>query len=279
MLDFTKENNWNFETIKEPVLRPNGQQVPNLFNLVRTDTDTVLHTHRDSYTVLSHDNVVNATHESIKAANISNDFDFKVDCIDSGRKLQIDVLFNDVVTEPAVGDYVKFRIRAFNSYDGSWAFQTSADAERLWCLNGCTTADSISKLWMRHTSQISTEGAAAKIVNGLEIFHTQKDLWQHWMKQKVDHNSAEQFFKRTLVNHKTKSSEENWNKKQLENLMGQLDSEFANLGKNQWAVYNCMTHWATHTQGAKSPHNVTRDREQKVAFALNTPTWKNGSLA
>ena len=70
MLDFTKENNWNFETIKEPVLRPNGQQVPNLFNLVRTDTDTVLHTHRDSYTVLSHDNVVNATHESIKAANI-----------------------------------------------------------------------------------------------------------------------------------------------------------------------------------------------------------------
>ena len=128
MLDFTTENNWNFETIKEPVLRPNGQEVPNLFNLVRTDTDEVLHTHRNSYTVLPHDDVVNSTYDSIKAANISDDFDFKVDCLDSGRKMKIEVLFNDLVTEPSVGDHVKFRIRAYNSYDGSWAFQTSADA-------------------------------------------------------------------------------------------------------------------------------------------------------
>ncbi len=34
--------------------------------------------------------------------------------------------------------------------------------------------------------------------------------------------------------------------------MGQLDNEFRDLGKNKWAVYNCMTHWATHTTQNKT---------------------------
>lgn len=279
MLDFTNTDEtptWNFEVEERPLI-PEGLDAPvdGWKALVRTDTNETLHVHKNSYKMLPHDDVVNSTYESIKASNISTDFDFKVKCVDSGKRLQIDVLFNDLVTEPAVGDHVKYRIRAFNSYDGSWAYQTTADALRLWCLNGCTTADQLSQTWMRHTSQVSTEGAADKILIGLETFHKQKDMWKDWMSRKVERENAEIFFRNHLVKNNTKTSEESWNKKQLENLMGQLDQEFGQLGKNKWAVYNCMTHWATHTTQSKSPLSVTRDREQKVARALNTNHFQN----
>jgi len=63
------------------------------------------------------------------------------------------------------------------------------------------------------------------------------------------------------------------NQKQLENLMGQLDTEMGLLGPNKWAVYNCMTHWSTHTTDNKKPHKVTRQRERLVGQVLNTKAW------
>jgi hypothetical protein len=210
---------------------------------------------------------------ALKKADISNDFNFEVRGLDDGRKLQIDVLFNDIVTEPAKGDHIKYRVRAYNSYDGSWAYQTSADALRLWCLNGCTTPDAISKVWMRHTSQVSTQGASDKIISGLETFHNQKDLWDGYMHTRISKDTAERFFKNEVVKQKTKTNEEKWNQRQLENLMGQLNNEFNDLGKNKWALYNCLTHWATHTTKNKSPETVTRQREDLIGRAMNSRAW------
>ena len=93
------------------------------------------------------------------------------------------------------------------------------------------------------------------------------------MKQKITAKKAENFFKKYLINHQTKSSEEKYNSKQLEKLMGQLKTETKDLGHNKWALYNCMTHWASHTAEHKSPVSVTRDREQKIAKAINTKAW------
>jgi hypothetical protein len=276
MLDFKEnENQWNFEVNEMPIV-PQGMSEPieGWKSLVRADTGTVLHVHRNSYHVLSHDDVVNSTYDSIKNANVSNDFNFEVIALDGGRKLQIDVLFNDIVTEPSKGDYVKYRVRGYNSYDGSWAYQTSADALRLWCLNGCTTPDAISKVWMRHTSQVSTESSAQKIISGLETFHNQKTLWNEYMKTPVKLNQAETFFKNNVTKRNSKTSEEKFNSKQLEILMKQLGNEFNDLGKNKWALYNCLTHWATHTDSKSStPQSVTRNREGLIAKAMNTREW------
>ena len=104
-------------------------------------------------------------------------------------------------------------------------------------------------------------------LDALSVYINQKEIWQQYKKNKVDPRNVENFFKANLVDQKTNTSCESFNKRQLENLMGQLNNEFDQLGKNQWAVYNCMTHWATHTQDAKNPNNVTRDRENKLVTA------------
>lgn len=274
MLDFTNTtNDWNFETVKEPVMRPNGQIMENIYNLVRTDTDEVLHTHNNSYTVLSHDDAVNAAYDAVKEADISQDFSVDIKCMDSGRKLKGTILFNDLTIEPQKGDHVKLRMDFFNSYDASWAYANQLAGLRLVCTNGMVSPQAIAKVWARHTANINVQASVSQIAQGMDTFFHNKEQWQQWMKVKVSRNQAEALFKATVVKRRQKATDERHNAKQLEVLLGQLDNEFSTLGKNKWALYNCLTHWSSHTEASKTPEIAQRSREAKVASAMNSKEW------
>jgi hypothetical protein len=274
MLDFTNTtNDWNFETVKEPVMRPNGQVMENIYNLVRTDTDEVLHTHNNSYTILSHDDAVNAAYDAVKEADISQDFSVDIKCMDSGRKLKGTILFNDLTIEPQEGDHVKLRMDFFNSYDASWAYANQLAGLRLVCTNGMVSPQAIAKVWARHTANINVQASVSQIAQGMDTFLHNKEQWQQWMKVKVSRDQAEALFKDTVVKRRTKATDERYNAKQLEVLLGQLDTEFSTLGKNKWALYNCLTHWSSHTEASKTPEIAQRSREAKVASAMNSKQW------
>ena len=274
MLDFTNTTNeWNFETVKEPVMRPNGQIMENIYNLVRTDTDEVLHTHNNSYTILSHDDAVNAAYDAVKEADISQDFSVDIKCMDSGRKLKGTILFNDLTIEPQKGDHVKLRMDFFNSYDASWAYANQLAGLRLVCTNGMVSPQAIAKVWARHTANINVQASVSQIAQGMDTFFHNKEQWQQWMKVKVSRDQAEALFKDTVVKRRTKATDERYNAKQLEVLLGQLDTEFSTLGKNKWALYNCLTHWSSHTEASKTPEIAQRSREAKVANAMNSKQW------
>ena len=183
------DTNTNFKVEERPVI-PNGLKTPveGWKALVRTDNNEVLHLHRDSYTMLPHEDVISSTKDAIKKAGHKNT-EFSAYCLDGGRQLQVDVLFNDLVIEPEVGDHVKFRVRAFKSYNGSWAYQNSTDALRMFCDNGCTHPNTLTKTWMRHTSQINLEGVTEKIKLGVDTFFNQKEIWQQYKKNKVNKKS------------------------------------------------------------------------------------------
>ena len=100
MLDFSQTNDWNFEVEERPVLVEGLGRIEGKKALVRTDTNTLMGVHSENYRKISHDEIVNGQYEAIKEANISHDFDFKVHCVDGGRKLKVEVLFNDLVQEP-----------------------------------------------------------------------------------------------------------------------------------------------------------------------------------
>lgn len=262
-----------FEVMEKPLTVDGYGEIPKFKALFRGDTNQLLHVHNESYTVLSNETVINAQYDAIKKANISGDFDFKVTSLDDGRKLKVEVLFNDIVTEPEVGDYVKFRATAFNSYDGSWAYQNQTDGLRLWCTNGCTSADTIARIWARHTTNLNISSTVNQIERGLNIFQNQKELWDNYRSTKINVEQAHQFFKTDVVPVKSKAEEFAFNKKQVNILIEQLSQEMSGLGRNKWALYNCLTHWASHTDGHKIPEAVTRDREQIIARAINSRAW------
>jgi hypothetical protein len=262
---------WNLAAVKEG----HGISVPQSMArcIVRTDTNEVLGVHGSKYKAIKHDDVVNTVFDAVNKSGISKDYQEKIEVFDNGAKLRGTINFPDLVIEPAVGDHIHFQIVFFNSYDGSWAFGQQAQGLRLWCLNGCTSPDTVAKTVAKHTANVDIVASSAKIQLGLSAFFNSKELYQKWMKVDVPDLVAENFFKGTLCHVKTKTSEHKHNIKQLENIMGLWSGNAGHLGKNKWALYNTMTEWATHTQESRSPANTRRIRENQVARAMNELTY------
>lgn len=268
MLDFSN-NDWNFPVESQPVFDQLGNPIQGSQAVVRTDTNEVLGVHGSRYRILSHDDVVNSIMDAVRSSNLSADYTERVSVIEGGRKMRGEILFNDLVVEPKVGDVVQFRISFFNSYDASWSFSQAADGLRLWCLNGCTTPMGTARSRYKHTQSINVDGSATKMVNGFQFFHEQRDEWEKWMSIQVSDQMAEMFFKHTLAKSASRQVLANkTNEKQLERLLSIWSDEKAQLGSNKWALYNAMTYWASHTQDLKNPQVARRNREDAIAKAM-----------
>ena len=269
MLDF-QSNSYDFPVEEQPVFTQDGELIPDHKCIVRTDTGKTLGLHGSRYRIISHDDVVNSILDGVKASNLTSDYEVNVDVIEGGRKLRGEIIFPDLVQQPAVNDYVQFRVSFFNSYDGSWAFSQQANGLRLWCLNGCTTADAIAKSRFKHTASVNVDGSAAKIIGGAEHFMGRSQVWQSWMQTRLNNDQVEQFFRSTICKVVTKQKQVmKTNEKQLENLLIGWDREKVDLGWNKWALYNCLTHWATHTNDLKSPQIARYNREIAISNAMN----------
>jgi len=267
-------NDFNFPVEQQPIHDQLGNIIAGHQAVVRTDTDQVLGVHGSRYKIVSHDDVVNSVLDGVKSADLSADYEVSVDVLEDGRKLRGEILFNNLTVMPAVGDYVKFRVSFFNSYDASWSFSQQANGLRLWCLNGCTTPDTVARSRYKHTASINVEGAAAKVVNGLEHFQSRKDIWQSWMQTKLEQPQIENFFKKTVCKTFTRQqSVTKTNEKQLENLLSIWSDERSSLGSNKWALYNCLTYWATHTQDLRKPEIAKYNRELQIASAMKSKQW------
>lgn len=276
MLDMT--NDWSFPVEMQPVFDMHGNEINGQQCVMRTDTNQVLGVHGSRYKAVSHDDVVNSILDGVSQADLSNDYTVDVEVLEDGRKLRGHILFNDLTVEPAVGDYTKFKVDFFNSYDASWSFSQAASGLRLWCLNGCTTPDAVAKSRYKHTASINVEGSANKMINGLQHFMSRKEVWQSWMATPLAYAQVENFFKKTVAKAFTRQQQiSKTNEKQLENLLGIWADESSNLGRNKWALYNTLTYWATHTGELRTPHTARYNREATIASAMRNKLWEFSS--
>ena len=271
-------NDWNFPVEMMPT--PNavtGEPEPDAFQVVRTDTNTVLGHHGSRYKLVPHDDVVNSIMDAVKESKITTDYNEPtISVFENGRKMRGEIIFPDLTIETQIGDYTKARIVFTNSYDQSWSFFQSVDALRLWCKNGCTTPDAVTRSRYKHTTFLNVDASAAKIKTGIDHFHTRKDTWQAWMKRTLSDDWVELFFKKTIAKGFTRQqSVDNVNQKQMENLLRLWETEKNQLGNNQWALYNCLTYWATHTQDARTPHVQRHNREIQIAKAMTSNHWRS----
>jgi len=256
----------NFESIDVP---------PSMARcIVRTDTNKVLGVHGSKYKAIKHDDVVNSVFEAVIASGISNDYDHKINVFDDGAKMRGIIRFNDLTIEPAVGDTIVFQLTFFNSYDGSWAFQQSAEGLRLVCLNGMVSQYSVAKTWQKHTANINVKASASKLQAALDGFFQTKESYINWKSTYVSDQMAEDFFKHKVCRINNNTSTFKWNEKRLDDLMVCWRNDSGALGKNKWALYNALTYWSSHTEDNKSPANTQRLREGIVSKAIAKGNWE-----
>ncbi len=104
---------------------------------------------------------------------------------------------------------------------------------------------------------------------------SRKEVWQAWMATPVTTPMAERFFKATVAKAFTRQTEvTKTNERQLEKLLEIWANECRDLGRNKWALYNCLTYWATHTQDLRSPHTAQYNRESAIASAMRSKHWE-----
>lgn len=277
MLDFTNPT-WDFPVELQETYDRTGRKIEGNRVVVRTDTGE--HMSRglgDKYKIITHSNVVNSIMDSIDdvANTLGTAYEEKIHIIDGGRKLRGEINFPDWKIEPVVDDICTFRIQFYNSYDASWAFQQSAEAFRLWCLNGCTTPNTVAKTWAKHTTNVSVQASSTKILKGFEAFKESDILFKSYVNYKISNEDAERFINDALCKVKQRGNPDHphYNKSRREDLLRMWDNNRANIGNNQWALYNTLTEWATHTDHLGNPENARRLRENEIAKAMNSNRW------
>ena len=272
MFDST-ENSYDFEVEMQPLIH-NDLEVTGKKALVRTDTGETLGIHGSRYHPVTHSTVINTIMDGIAESNLTKDYESSFHIYDGGRKLKAEIKFPDLTVQPSIGDITCFRVTATNSYDGTWSFSQSADGLRLFCLNGQTLAEAISRTVSKHTANIDVSGSARKIIKTYESFQGNEQIWKDYQSIKIDAWDAEYFLKNTILKKHTYTTDKLYNKKGLENIMKIWSEEAANLGYNKWALYNSLTNWATHTCGSSSPHNLALQRNAIITKAMNSSQWE-----
>jgi len=243
--------------------------------IVRTDTNEVLGVHSGKYNMVKHNDIVENIMEGVALADISKDYDHSIKVYENGSKLKGSFVFNDLVQkDPEVNDIIRFKVDYMNSYDGMWSIMINAYGERLWCLNGCTSPESVTREKNKHTAGFNVQASADQIKMALEVFFNDRERWDAWRATKVNNDQVQKVFEKTLAKPTTPTLTNKVNWKQLTRLMDNYRQETAVLGNNKWAAYNAATDWASHPENVPNPHRVIVRRQDAVQKMLNNKLWE-----
>ena len=253
------------------------EAIPDKYEYFRKDTGATLGVHTASYNHDGYKKHVSHVIEAVKEMGTLDQLDTS-----NGRKLKLELLFPNNIIEPQIGDITKLRLRDWDSYDGSWGRRLWIDGMRLWCLNGCTSPAFKLGFYAKHTKSISGDESINRILTSMKSmvsnFYEDEAKFKRWISTSVTQEEAQELFSRTLAHQKTAVEEDGKWKHHSPNVMddlrGKIDSNFSQVGRNLYGVYNAATEWATHVQTKRGQiHNIERTRESKVASMLNSPDW------
>ena len=243
--------------------------------IVRTDTNEVLGVHSGKYNMVKHNDIVENIMEGVALADISKDYDHSIKVYENGSKLKGSFVFNDLVQkDPEVNDIIRFKVDYMNSYDGMWSIMINAYGERLWCLNGCTSPEAVTREKNKHTAGFNVQASADQIKLALEVFFNDRERWDAWRATKVNNDQVQKVFEKTLAKPTTPTLTNKVNWKQLTRLMDNYRQEVNVLGNSKWAAYNAATDWASHPENVPNPHRVIVRRQDAVQKMLNNKLWE-----
>ena len=242
------------------------QVVPNKKVLVRDDNNESVGIVGQSYDVAQHPDAFRTVERIISNSDL--------DTTGVTRDIQVShdgARAYAVYTLPAhsVGqgkEETALQISTRNSFDGSWCFHVEVGAVRMICLNGQVFLDSFAMFKARHTAGLNMDHAARKLSKAIDVYQNESERWIRWQNTSVTDNQAFKTFADvagckfvTPVKAMTSTVEslllepEVYRNRTLMNLWTQYtNDERKALGSTAWAIYNTMTHWATHASATKS---------------------------
>ena len=249
----------------------NDVTIKNKKALVRTDTNESLAVVSGSYQVAQHPDAFRTVERIIAGSDLDlTDIKRTIETSHNGARAYARYTFPAHEIETSRGDTATLEMLARNSFDGSWCFHVDIGAFRGICSNGQVFIEDFAFFKSKHTRGLNMAHAARKLSKSLEVYEQEVERWKKWKRTEVADYEAFNIFGKAanckyFVNPgvETVSSlleqPEVSRNKTLVKLWNHFAAEESKaLGNNLWAVYNTLTHWATHAPAGKktAQHNI-----------------------
>lgn len=177
------------------------------------------------------------------------------------------------------GDKTQMRIIMMNSYDGSWKLQVFGGGLRGACTNGQVFGKSMAKYASRHIRSLSIQAASDKIAMAFQQWRDNKALWDTMHCTAIADKdafvlAAAYAGDKNAVKLGMPTKDTDWPTSRIfEQVWNQWQIEKRGLGQNYWAMYNALTHHATHHDGGYEDTRAATlaRREEQVGRVIDMP--------
>ena len=241
---------------------------PERMMIVRTDTMENLGNHSIAYRPVEHKAIVDPIYEMMQ--KISSDFVPNIRVMQNGSMLKATFTCKDItIQDPALQDYIAFRITVRNSYNGVWSVMITADGLRYWCKNGCTTPDKIANYTQKHNGKFYYN--FDHIEHLIQEFQGNEQRYRAWYNTPVTHHDANEMFNKLTYTPRPTVDGRYRNERQFQTLMDTWARYQKDIGCNKWGLYNAVTDWISHPQEVKNKHKTTVERNSKLLSYMNRP--------
>lgn len=262
-LDFFQQH----KVHKEPLQTLDDRPVDNAFALTFDDgalaSDTAvtgtysLTNHFDLYQ--KHNNIVKGS--NLPSQNVKIIDEVTPDGLKARRSIQYLDTGVDVGRNSSRDDPVYCRSDVVNSVNQTWAFQMFGGAYRSYCENSMVFGGEKAVYWKAKHSRHFDPSLLLNTANTtLQDYQQNCGQFREWQKVPVTDIMAMEFLgnnfcmypeaelqKRATELVGANDADIKYNKKKLATMLVLWNQYKAQLGCNKWALYNAITHYATHT--------------------------------
>lgn len=240
-----------------------GRTVEGWRALVRPDTGAVLHCWQDGYKLVPHAAATAAFDAALRAGGLdTTGMLVSTDLTHDGRRLFRQYVLPAHSVEVRPGDVTALRIVGFNSYDGSLAVSWRGGGYRFVCANTTVIGRDVAAAKARHSAGLDMGALARGMVAACALYVAETARWRRWAAVPVDTDRAVRVL-RALPG-------------ASDALVGQLTTAWVGGREDDtlWALFNTLTHWATHdaTRGGNRMATV-HARQERVARLIDSKPW------
>jgi len=239
--------------------------------LVRTDTNESVAVVSDSYQVAQHPDAFRTVERIIAGSDLDlTGIERTIETSHDGAIAYADYRLPAHQIETSKGDFSTLGLLARNSFNGVWAFVVDIYSNRNICCNGQVFMEDFAMYKSKHTKGLNMAHAVRKLSKSLEVYENEVERWKDWKRTEVNSSIAFNIFSKAAnckyfhvpgsetVATLLEQPEIRRNKTLIKLWNQYVTDERKALGSNLWAVYNTLTHWATHAPAGKktAQHNI-----------------------
>ncbi len=247
-------------------------------DLINGNTGKFIANMSNGYCVVQNVDIFEALDKEIADSGIDiTDAETYVDVQNDGGSVAVRYVFPAHSVDTGNGDTTSLMITAINSFNGSTGFAIYVGGFRGYCMNTQVFGTTIVGYRKKHCKNLCINKAASIIRTGLDVFLMEGEIWKEMRSRVVSSDSAfkalAEYAKIDLA--KTPTLEAYLMDRRvkgmikvapIENYMRIYNDYVSEMGANEFALYNTLTHIGTHgaaAVGNRTQANSTFDTRSK----------------